>query len=124
MKRMGLPVIAVSLLLLLGIGSTGCSYHMGYIGHGIVTQVELSKKNFQVIGSVTGESSAGYVFGVFGPSKQNLMDQARRDMISKAKLTGASRAVANITTDLKKTAYPFYSKITIYVSGDVIEFTE
>ena len=124
MMKMNSSVIAISVLVLAVIFSAGCSHFGGYVGHGIQTNVELSKNNFKVVGSVTGEASAGFIFGVFGPSKLNLMDQARRDMINKAKLTGASRAVANITTDTQITVYPFYNKTTVYVSGDVIEFTE
>ena len=99
----------------------GCSYHLGYVGHGIMTQVELSKNNYKVIGSVTGEAQATYWFGI-GPSQQNLVDQARRDMIKKANLTGGSKAVINVTSDEKANFFIFWHKKTVYVSGEVIEF--
>jgi hypothetical protein len=103
---------------------TGCSMTGGYLGHSIQTEVQLSKKNFKVIKSVTGEAKATYFLGVFGPSKANLVDQARRDMIEKAGLVGTSSAVINITTDIKKEWNPIFNAFTVYVSGEVIEFLE
>ena len=122
MKWMKIVVTGLSLLAILLV--SGCSTTAGFVGHSINTEVQLSQKNFKVITSVTGEASASYIFGFFGPSKQNLLDQARRDMIKKAKLVGTSNAVINVTTDIQVTWNPISTKKTAYVSAEVIQFTE
>jgi len=122
MKRMKVVVIGLSLLAILLI--SGCSTTAGFVGHSINTEVQLSQKNFKVIASVTGEASASYILGLFGPSKQNLLDQARRDMIKKAKLVGTSNAVINVTTDIQVYWNPFMVEKTAYVSAEVIQFIE
>lgn len=116
-SRVGLSMF----LLLMSIISTGCSYNQGYINHSITTEVQLSNANYKVIGSVTGVASADYIFGI-GPSEQNLNDQARRDMLTKANLTGFSRAIVNVTTDEKHSWYLIGRSKTVYVSGDIVEF--
>ena len=101
-----------------------CSVTVGSIGHGINTEVQLNQNNFTVIKSVTGEATATYVFGVFGPSKGNLLDQARRDMVEKAGLVGTSNALINVTTDMKTAWNPLVTSKTAYVSGEVVQFRE
>jgi len=105
---------------------TGCSTHSGYIGHSINTNVELSRNNFKVIGSVTGEARASYIFG-FGPTEQSLLGKAQRIMFNQVDLRGHSRAVINVTTDIKTSKFLsrfiWHEKI-VYVSGDVIEFID
>ena len=102
----------------------GCSVSVGNIGHGIKTEVHLGRNNFEVIKSVTGEATAQYLFGVFGPSKGNILDQARRDLVEKAKLVGTSNALINVTTDMRtELDFPFVNK-TAYVSGEVIRFKD
>jgi len=78
----------------------GCSTHSGYIGHSINTNVELSRNNFKVIGSVAGEARASYIFG-FGPTEQSLLGKAQRIMFNQVDSRGHSRAVINVTTDIK-----------------------
>ena len=100
----------------------GCSATMGGIGHSIITEVQLNQNNFKVIKSVTGEASAEYAFGLLGPSKGNLLDQARRDMIKQAGLVGTSNAVINVTTDIQISYNIFSLTKTAYVSGEVVQF--
>ncbi len=100
----------------------GCSVTSGGIGHSIITEVQLNQNNFKVIKSVTGEATATYVFGVFGPSKGNLLDQARRDMIQQAGLVGTSNAVINVTTDIMQNWNPIFTTKVAYVSGEVVQF--
>ena len=100
--------------------TTGCSISDGYINHSIQTEVQLSQANFDVIKSVTGESSASYFFGI-GPSEQNLFAQAKGDMIGKANLKG-SQALINVTTDIKHTGFIFFRAKTAYVSAEIVQF--
>jgi hypothetical protein len=110
-----LVVFAVAIIM------TGCSTTTGYLGHTVTTEVQLSQANFDVIGSVTGEAEANYFIG-FGPSKQNIVGQAKRDMINKANLKG-SQALVNVTTDVKYSWFPiFWRQQKAYVSAEIVEF--
>jgi len=99
---------------------TGCSNTSGYIGHGVQTQVQLNKANFDVIKSVEGEASASYFLGI-GLSKENLLARAKKDMLKKANLHG-SQALVNVTTDGEGSWYLIGRTETIYISAEVIEF--
>ena len=111
---MGIMVVAMSSLLV------GCSLTSGYVDHQIQTQVQLSHANFSVVKSVVGTAEASYVFGI-GPSDQDLIGQAKRDMLNKAQLKGA-QAVINVTTDIKHSWFGFWSAETAYVPAEVVEF--
>ncbi len=120
MKRFEKVFVALLCVLAIGFLATGCSTTAGYLGHSIQTQVQLNQANFDIIKSVTGEAHASYFLGI-GPSKQDLFAQAKRDMISKAGLTG-SQALVNITTDQKWSCFLFWRQRTVYVSADVVQF--
>jgi len=107
-------------VLAIGIMATGCSTTGGYIGHSIQTEVQLGQANFDVVKSVTGEAQADYYFGI-GPSQQDLLAQAKRDMIAKAGLKG-SQAVVNVTTDIKRSGFLFWLQKKAYVSAEVVQF--
>ncbi len=102
---------------------SSCSTSDGLIGHQIVTNVDLSQANFKVITSVQGEASARRILGV-GINQADLFNQARKDMVSKAGLNGTSRALINVTSEMKVRYGLFSTKKTIYVSAEVIEFTK
>ena len=102
---------------------SGCSMSRGKIGHSIITDVQLNQANFKVIKSVTGEARANYILGI-GPSDQNLISQAKRNMLAGADLVGAARAIINVTTDIKHSGFIVWRQKTAYVSAEVIEFTK
>ena len=112
-------LIAISVLAI-AITGTGCSTTDGYIGHSIITNVQLGQANFKVVKSVTGEATADY-FLMIGPSEQDLLGRAKRDMIARAKLTG-SQAVVNVTTDIQEMGFLIWKQKKAYVSGDIIQF--
>ena len=88
------------------------------------TTVELSKKNFNILGKVSGKSSNTYVFGIGGMSNKALLEQAKNNMMANANLSG-SKAVINITYDKHFNGFaPFYSSVTITASAYIVEFTE
>ena len=91
-----------------------------YMGHTVQTQVQLNKANFDVINFVSGQAQANYFLGV-GPSKQDLIAKAKNDMLKKAKLHG-SQALANITTEIKKSGFLFWRQEKVYISANVIQF--
>ncbi len=114
-------------LSILAISLTSCGINMALFTdkNSNVTHVELSKKNFKVLERVTGKSSATYYLSVGGMKNKDLINMATADMVAKANLTGTSKALINTTTDVHKGGVCFlYSKITVTVSAQVIEFTE
>lgn len=117
MKR----IIGLGLVMLIAM-LTGCSLTNGYVGHSIMTEVQLNQANFDVIKSVTGEAQANYFLGI-GPSEQDLYGRAKRDMLNKAQLKG-SQAMINVTTDTKLSGFIFWRQQKVYVSGEVIQFNK
>jgi hypothetical protein len=103
---------------------SGCSSWRGLVFNSSQTQVQLQKNNFKVIGRVTGEASAVYVFSVLGPDQQNLVSQAYLDMEKKANLDGGAKAIMNVVVDEKILLSLFHHKLTVYVSGTVVEFIQ
>ena len=100
---------------------SGCSMTRGNIGHSITTNVQLNEANFKVLGSVFGEAQVNYIFGI-GPSDQDLLSQAKIDMLSKADLVGGAKAIVNVTTDVQRTGFLIWRQKKAYVSAEVIEF--
>lgn len=117
--RVNLIVIALAAA---GLMVTGCSTGSGFTGHSIDTQVRLSEGNFQVIDTVSGEASATSVLGI-GLDSEDLQGRAKRKMIEDANLEGGPRAVINVTTDVEFTTYVLVTTRTVYVTAEVIEFT-
>ncbi len=88
------------------------------------TNVELSQKNYRVIGTVEGSSKIARVFGIGGLSQEAIRANAHAAMVKNAKLTG-SQAIINTTTEVKQRGVlPFYWKTVVTSHGQVIEFTE
>lgn len=88
------------------------------------TNVELSKKNYRVVGTVEGTAKISRVFGIGGLSQRAIRENAYNQMVKKAKLTG-SQAIINTTTEMKTRGLPpFYMRSVVTTYGQVIEFTE
>lgn len=120
MKRLHKSLVLLLSVFAICIMATGCSMTGGYIGHSIQTEVQLGQANFDVVKSITGEAQADYYFGI-GPSQQDLLAQAERNMIAKAGLRG-SQALVNVTTDIKRTGFLIWSQKKVYVSAEVVQF--
>ena len=89
----------------------------------VSTNVELSKNNFKVIGTVKGSASNWWIFLIFGGMKKNIVGQAYQNMLTEAKLEGSSKAVINITYDWHKMfVLIFFGKNSVTAHGTVIEF--
>ena len=110
-------------LLLSAFFISGCGTTMGNLGHTIETKVILSQANFAVVGSAKGSATASYLFG-FGPSQAELYGKARSKMVLNANLSegNKSRALINVTTDIKRKMVLFYISKTVYLSADIVEF--
>lgn len=88
------------------------------------TDVVLAKKNYKVIGTVSGESTQNYWFGIGGLTKKSLGQSAMSDMYKNADLTGKSRAVINVSVCYKNSFILIHNKCKAIATGTVIEFTD
>jgi len=116
-------VTAVALCLTLLCSSCGVSRQATSNINQIQTEVVLAKKNYKVIGTVTGECSQTYVFGIGGLSKQSMANSAVAEMYRNANLSG-SQAIINTNVSYKNKLILIYSQAKCIASGTVIEFTE
>ena len=121
LKKVTIVALMSSMLL-----TTSCAVHSGLTSNlnNHSTEVVLSKKNFKVIKTVTGESSVTYVLGIGGLSKRALIAQARAKMLEEAGLEGGAKAIINETVEIKGSNFPFVGKKLVVVTAQVIEFTE
>jgi hypothetical protein len=120
-------IYSLIIFLFLAFSLSSCGLNLGFLSdkNRTVTQVELNRKNFRVIDRVSGTSSATYYFGVGGMKNQALLDIAMTDLLSKANLNGGAKALVNQTVDVHKGGFPFiYSKISVKITANVIEFTD
>ena len=117
-------MIRIYLILFVCIFSSCSFYHKGLFDSSIQTQVVLSKANYEVYGSVSGYAEVK--FFLFMPlDDQELYQQARNDMVKKARLFGFSRAIVNIASDIYQVGiFPIYYKECCRITGDVIWFTD
>ena len=88
------------------------------------TNVELSQKNYRVVGTVEGQASITRVLGIGGISKKAIKANSHAEMVKNANLKG-SQALINVTTEIKMRGFiPFYTKNVYTTHGQIIEFTE
>lgn len=121
MKKVLLFVVLSASILM-----TSCGGSASVMGNSNVSQtnVELSKKNFNILGKVSGKSSNTHVFFIGGMSNRSMLEKAKNDMMANANLSG-SKAVINVTYDKHYNGFlPFYSKVTVTASAYIVEFTE
>lgn len=87
------------------------------------TEVVLAKKNYKVIGMVSGESKQNYWFGIGGLSKKSLGESAMSDMYKNASLTG-SQAIINVNVSYKNKFVLIHNQAKAIATGTVIEFVD
>jgi hypothetical protein len=122
-KKQGIMILFLAAIISL----SGCGVSSGLVNqynvNGTNSNVILQKKNFKVIGTVSGESKDSYIFFI-GGYKQNLVASAKQKMIENAGLEGTSKAIINITIEEHDVFKFVYIKRVITVHGTVIEFLE
>lgn len=120
MKRIFFLFIVLTFLF------SSCAVHTGLTHNQNLhtTDVVLSKKNFNVISRVEGESKATYVFGIGGHNKKAMITEARADMLSKADIVGGAKAIINETVEIKRSTFLMVQIRRVIVSAHIIEFTE
>ena len=85
----------------------------------IQTSVQLSQANYKVVGTVTGQATQTYVFGIGGFKK--LKSSAVSEMYKNANLTG-SQAIINTNISYKTNSYVVAATKTAIAQGTIIEF--
>ena len=111
-----------ALILLASFSSCGVSAAYVFNHNQNNTQVNLSENNFEVRERVTGSSEVDYILLFGGWKKRQLYAQAYDAMLQEAGLNG-SQALTNIVTEEHVGGFPpFYTKRTVTVTGQVIEF--
>lgn len=122
MKKLTLSYLFIIFL----ISITSCGFHNGltknYNAHN--TEVQLNRKNFKVIKTLSASSTATYILGIGGIDKRALIANARAEMIKNAEMEGAAKAIINETVEIHVSNLIVIAKYTVTVSGTVIEFTE
>lgn len=90
--------------------SCAVSEHLTSNRNVMQTNVELSKNNFQVIGTAQGSATVIRVFGIGGLSLKAIRANAYAEMVKNANLSG-SQALINVNTEVKQRGVaPFYWK--------------
>ena len=93
--------------------SCAVSEHLTSNRNVMQTNVELSKNNFQVIGTAQGSATVIRVFGIGGLSLKAIRANAYAEMVKNANLSG-SQALINVNTEVKQRGVaPFYWKTVI-----------
>lgn len=87
------------------------------------TEVVLAKKNYKVVGMVSGECAQNYVLGIGGLSKKSMGESAMSEMYKNAGLTG-SQAIINVNVTYKNKFILIYSQSKAIATGTVIEFVD
>jgi hypothetical protein len=107
------------LLFLLPLVLFGCA-HMGTMV--VPTAASLTISNFTVVNRVYGKAVANYVFGVFGPPRQQLAGDAITDMYLKANLKDKTRVITDVVIDWQMNYWIFGYSLLYFASGNVVEF--
>lgn len=88
------------------------------------SQVQLSSNNFKVVDRVSGSAEVKYIICIGGLKKRQLYENAYSDMLKKANLLNAPKAIVNVVTEEHAGGVPpFFIRRTVTVSANVIEFT-
>lgn len=89
------------------------------------SSASLSSNNFNYSeNSISGTSTATYIFGIGGMKRQSLVDEAKQDMLSKNPLK-SGQALANTTVNLKNSImFGFFQEVICTVTADVVTFTK
>lgn len=134
----------LSLLIILAAGATGCATS-GLFSSTHLTNVELSENNYRIIAkNVGGQASAEYILGVSGAFRgemqtfglirikgEGLLYQEAMDNLWRAfeqqhgqAVEGSRLALVNVRYDAEAlNVLGFYTKPTVAIRADVIEFT-
>ncbi|QOW09617.1 hypothetical protein Q73A0000_04165 [Kaistella flava (ex Peng et al. 2021)] len=112
--------IITGLLISGSLALTSCaSSHYGTLQ----SSANLSSNNFNYsANSITGTSTATYIFGIGGMKRQSLVDEAKQDMLAKNPLQ-KGQALANTTVNIKNSMmFGIVQEVMCTITADVVTF--
>ncbi len=135
--------ISLVLLFLFSLTLSGC-FSTGAINAANITEVQLAKANYEIVAvNVRGEASAGYLLGasasagrqmqtfaLFRVSGSGLLYEKAVESLwenfkeEHGEIAGRHLALINIVYDAEALNLLLYTRPTVSVRADVIEFTE
>ena len=113
-----------AMLLCVIVLATGCGIgdNATYNLNTTQTTVVLQDNNFDIVKSVKAESTATYICGIGGLSKESLRQNVVSMLTKEANLKG-SQALTNVTINYHYETYLFvYQKLTCTAEGTVVQF--
>jgi len=97
---------------------SSCAIHNGFMKN----SASLSEANFSYVNqSISGMSSAKYVFAIGGLDRQALVEEAKKEMLKNNPLQ-ANQVLANVTVNWKHSFYVIVFRTECTVTADVVEF--
>ncbi len=112
MKTLLLSVVTALLL-------SSCATHTGML----TGNASLTDANFKVVGLAVGQASTTHVLGIGGLKKDALVLEAKRNLYKNNPLT-EGQALANVSVDFKRSAFPLVFTTKAMVSAEIIDFNE
>jgi len=110
MKNVFFGILIIALL-------SSCASHVGVM----TGNASISDANFNVVGLAVGSAKTQHIMGIGGLGKDALILEAKRNLYLNYPLK-KGQALANVTVDIKRSAFPFVFKTMATVSADVIDF--
>lgn len=98
---------------------SSCAFHNGMMTGNAV----LSNNNFKVTGVTTSSAQTTKVLGIGGLNKEALVYEAKIGLYKGINLK-QGEALANISVDWKNAFYILFSKTTLTLSADIIQFMD
>lgn len=114
-----------TLLLIMVATSCGVSNAV-YVNHNqSATQVLLSSNNYKVIDKISGSAEVSYVFLIGGTNQRQLYENAYSDMVKKANLNNAPRALVHVVNEEHfRGFFPFAFTRRVTYTAHVVEFVK
>lgn len=116
---MKIRIFQISMLAIALMFTSCASLHSGYLNN----STSLTQANFSYVErNVQGVSTATYILGIGGLSKETLVNSAKMNLMEDALLKD-NQAVVNTTVNFTTTYYlGLIIKVTCTVTADVVEF--
>ena len=121
-RKINLQIGILFSSIILGLSSC-ISFNKGSI---IQNNQTITKDNFAIVKTISGEAKATYILGFGGNKRNGLTKEAKENMYKSHQLSN-NQNITNVTVDTKRQYFilPFiYNNETVIVSADVIQYYE
>ena len=114
-KHINKGIVALGLF----VGLSSCAFHAGMIQGSAILQ---SNNLVYVKRDVSGTAAASYFLGLGGLGKDELVSEAKKDLIVKNKIKD-NQTLVNITVGVKRTiVFPLVFTNRYTITADVVEY--